>query len=314
MMTERDELVLEGEYESQPIDEPIVESIITFMYTGTLPDMGGELPSVLALATYLQIDEVVQICCEQLRTNLDEDNCLRIWEWANVHINEGSCWKRLHDACQEYVKLNIEANFGEIKMGPSPASISPTSSPLGTSPNSVSALSPSKFSPKKKLIRKRKTAQHAKLEAHTSDINTKISPFPESFLFTTSDLSSNTNNTNNNCSKNTNSDNKVFYFASESQALHSDEIVRASLESLSISANKFNTPNNGTNGNNNTTNNTNANNNGDIGTSRPNTRDRKKYRAKATNGTDTKPNSSNTQQTGDAANSISVSDSNNNIK
>jgi len=158
-MTERQELVLSEEYESQPIDEETVTIIINFMYTGVLSDAGVRLPSVLALAFYLQIDDIVQICCERLCRNLDEDNCMMVWEWATRHMEEGFWWKKLQEGCNEYIKHNIEASFGDspdVKQKSQPQSV-PSSSVVVNTTSPI--VSPSK---RNKSLRKRKTVQSAK--------------------------------------------------------------------------------------------------------------------------------------------------------
>jgi len=73
----------------QPIDKKTVELLLEFIYTGTLAEHPGEqLPSLLALAEYLQIDFIVEQCCVLMSENVDTDNCYALWDWANLHTEE----------------------------------------------------------------------------------------------------------------------------------------------------------------------------------------------------------------------------------
>jgi len=158
LMKEREELVIAHEYDFQPMDKETVECVIAFMYTGQLPDPKERLPSVLALATYLQIEELVRMCCELMSSNIDDDNCLPIWQWAITHLSDGPHWKSLHEACGTFMEKNLQME----------------NPPTGTTwPATTPPKSPSREIGKTRFLRKRKIGRTAKVKSEASPVAAK---------------------------------------------------------------------------------------------------------------------------------------------
>eukprot|EP01087_Luapelamoeba_hula_P014908 TRINITY_DN4426_c0_g1_i1.p1 TRINITY_DN4426_c0_g1~~TRINITY_DN4426_c0_g1_i1.p1 ORF type:complete len:1947 (+),score=410.25 TRINITY_DN4426_c0_g1_i1:307-6147(+) len=120
-MKERDLLRIAAEYEGQPIDRYTMDLFLEFIYTGrTEEHPGSQLPSLLALAEYFEVDPLVDHCCKLMADIIDTDNCLEIWDWANRHTQQdsftgsqprrGKSWQGLKEVCANVLK-KVEYSF-----------------------------------------------------------------------------------------------------------------------------------------------------------------------------------------------------------
>ena len=78
------------------IDASSLESLISFLYSSTLVITESNVQMLLHAASLLGIMSVVEACCQFLLARLDPDNCIGIYQFADVHgctsLREAS-WK-----------------------------------------------------------------------------------------------------------------------------------------------------------------------------------------------------------------------------
>ena len=67
------------------IEVSTLESILAYIYTAKLDITESNVQSLLGAASILQITSVVDACCEFLRVRLDPENCLGIFQYADLH-------------------------------------------------------------------------------------------------------------------------------------------------------------------------------------------------------------------------------------
>lgn len=87
------------------IDETAMEMLIDFCYTSKITVDEKNVQTLLPAACLLQLQEVQEVCCEFLRSQLDPSNCLGIRAFADTH------------SCRELLKIAekyTQKNFAEV--------------------------------------------------------------------------------------------------------------------------------------------------------------------------------------------------------
>ncbi|XP_063727897.1 kelch-like protein diablo [Symsagittifera roscoffensis] len=85
------------------VDSAAVEALIDFCYTGSIVVEITNVQVLLPAACLLQIEEVLEVCCEFLKKQLDPTNCLGIRAFADTH------------SCRELLRVADKYTYDKIQ-------------------------------------------------------------------------------------------------------------------------------------------------------------------------------------------------------
>ncbi|KAK3089299.1 hypothetical protein FSP39_002479 [Pinctada imbricata] len=109
-MMERDQTSIE----IHEISSTTFQSVLEFLYTGAIDISEGNCQDVLAAANMLGISDLVSICSKFLKLQLDAENCLGIYRFADAY----SCEKLKADAekfiNKNFPKVSYQEEFLEL--------------------------------------------------------------------------------------------------------------------------------------------------------------------------------------------------------
>ncbi|ELU02130.1 hypothetical protein CAPTEDRAFT_196617 [Capitella teleta] len=93
-------------------DYDIVKIIVDFFYTGVFKAFNDQLPRLLQLCDMLQLDELKEICSQQLEQHVNPMNCLGIWHYRNrktfIYIFFQGLWQFAEQVRAETLQLQCE--------------------------------------------------------------------------------------------------------------------------------------------------------------------------------------------------------------
>ena len=99
------------------MDSFAVESLISFLYTGTIEVTEENVQALLPAASLLQLTEVCEACCNFLKRQLHPSNCLGFMAFADLHscsnlLNESQRYSRKHfpevRMSEEFIQLSAD--------------------------------------------------------------------------------------------------------------------------------------------------------------------------------------------------------------
>ncbi|XP_003242520.1 kelch-like protein 2 isoform X2 [Acyrthosiphon pisum] len=90
------------------IHSTALQLLVNFIYSGYIVVTGENVQDLLPVANLLQLQEVKEVCCDFLQTQLCPTNCIGIYDIADLH----SCTKLLTNS-----ELYIQQHFSEVAGG-----------------------------------------------------------------------------------------------------------------------------------------------------------------------------------------------------